>query len=74
MTDGLPLDDMESGPDSGARAALARIDAALERIESAARRPLQPPQATPGNLNAALEESVRGSLAELDTLIARLEQ
>ena len=64
MTDGLPLET----PGSAAAAALARIDAALSRIEQAAARPPAPAN------NSALEETVRGSLAELDTLIARMER
>ena len=64
MTDGLPLET----PGGTSAAALARIDAALARIEQAAARP--PARAS----KSALEETVRGSLAELDSLIARMER
>ena len=60
--------------------ALARVDAALDRIETEAARPASnAPQDKPAMAalvarHETLRETVSGSLAELDSLIARLER
>ena len=56
--------------------AMARIEAALDRIErAAAERPVDPAHANDGlvSRHEALREAVGASLVELDALIERIE-